>query len=94
MALSGRERHSSRQVVFHNPVSTVVESLGRLDNDDNGESAAGGRLAHLLQILVCILSFCYYAKIVFLIIIQHFSGCQKCAGHRYAVLWRDPFRVG
>jgi hypothetical protein len=24
----------------------------RLDNDDDGESAAGGRLAHLLQILV------------------------------------------
>ena len=28
-----------------------------LDNDDNGESAAGGRLAHLLQILVCIYHF-------------------------------------
>jgi hypothetical protein len=29
----------------------------QLDNDDNGESAAGGRLAHLLQILVCIYHF-------------------------------------
>jgi hypothetical protein len=26
------------------------------DNDDDGESAAGGRLAHLLQILVGIFS--------------------------------------
>lgn len=25
------------------------------DNDDDGETAAGGRLAHLLQILVCVL---------------------------------------
>lgn len=24
------------------------------DNDDDGETAAGGRLAHLLQILVCL----------------------------------------
>ena len=30
-----------------------------LDNDDDGESAAGGRLAHLLQILVCILSLLF-----------------------------------
>ena len=77
MALSGRERHSSRQVVFHNPVSTVVESLGRLDNDDNGESAAGGRLAHLLQILVCILSFCYYAKIVFSLLFNIFQDVKN-----------------
>lgn len=26
------------------------------DNDDDGETAAGGRLAHLLQILVCFYS--------------------------------------
>jgi len=25
----------------------------REDNDDDGETAAGGRIAHLLQILVC-----------------------------------------
>lgn len=25
-----------------------------VDNDDDGETAAGGRLAHLLQILVCL----------------------------------------
>ena len=25
----------------------------REDNDDDGETAAGGRVAHLLQILVC-----------------------------------------
>jgi len=27
--------------------------LKETDNDDDGETAAGGRLAHLLQILVC-----------------------------------------
>ena len=37
---------------FHNPESPLLNHT--LDNDDNGESAAGGRLAHLLQILVCI----------------------------------------
>ncbi len=26
--------------------------MAALDNDDDGETAAGGRLAHLLQILV------------------------------------------
>lgn len=31
-----------------------VEGVMYQDNDDDGESAAGGRLAHLLQIMVCL----------------------------------------
>ena len=89
MALSGREHHSSRLVV----VSTIPSHrLNRihLDNDDNGESAAGGRLSHLLQILVCIYHLLFRHSSPF---IKLFLGSRKCAGHRYALLWRNPFRV-
>ena len=83
--------HQGKLFVSTIPESTVVESC-ILDNDDNGESAAGGRLAHLLQILVCIYHS-VYSGIRFHYSI-FFSGCQKCPGHRYALLWRDPFRGG
>jgi hypothetical protein len=33
------------------------------DNDDDGETAAGGRLAHLLQIMVHV-SFCLHFSVV------------------------------
>ena len=51
MAMSGWKRPSSRW-----PFKTKLRSdlLTQIkDNDDDGETAAGGRLAHLLQILVC-----------------------------------------
>lgn len=45
-----------------------------LDNGDNGESAAGGRLAHLLQILVCIYHCLFWH---FVSIIQHFQEVKN-----------------
>ena len=55
----------------------------RLDNDDDGESAAGGRLAHLLQILVShlllwpIVPFEYHlqdVKDVLVVVTRYFGG--------------------
>jgi putative IMPACT (imprinted ancient) family translation regulator len=55
----------------------------RLDNDDDGESAAGGRLAHLLQILVShpllwpIVPFEYHlqdVKDVLVVVTRYFCG--------------------
>lgn len=43
------------------------------DNDDDGESAAGGRLGHLLQILVC---FCLCIDIPQAILISITVGCE------------------
>jgi putative IMPACT (imprinted ancient) family translation regulator len=54
-----------------------------LDHDDDGESAAGGRLAHLLQILVShsllwpIVPFEYYlqdVKDVLVVVTRYFGG--------------------
>jgi len=91
MALSDRQHHPSRQVAVSR-VSVVDKRNNDLDNDDDGESAAGGRLAHLLQILVCIYR-CYYSQ-AGIHIQSTFSGGQQCASHRDALLWRDPFRTG
>lgn len=87
MALSDRQHHPPRQVV-----ASLVGTNGtniHVDNDDDGESAAGGRLAHLLQILVC--KYYSYADTHFH---STFLGGQQCAGHRDALLWRNPFRTG
>jgi putative IMPACT (imprinted ancient) family translation regulator len=54
-----------------------------LDNDDDGESAAGGRLAHLLQILVshpllCLIVLLEYylqdVKDVLVVVTRYFGG--------------------
>lgn len=53
------------------------------DNDDDGESAAGGRLAHLLQIME--------VKDVLVIVTRYFGGIHlgpdrfKCVGHLYVM---------
>ena len=50
--MSSRQRYSPRSAnrIVLAFVLIVVRCL--VDNDDDGETAAGGRLAHLLQILV------------------------------------------
>lgn len=45
------------------------------DNDDDGESAAGGRLAHLLQILVS------YSLVLPILLEYLPTGHQRCVGH-------------
>ena len=61
------------ELLFPQPLSYSFWII-HLDNDDNGESAAGGRLAHLLQILVCIyhLSFRHSFPII-----QHFQEVKN-----------------
>ncbi len=46
---------------------TALKSDLTTDNDDDGETAAGGRLAHLLQILVSLIQGCtaWYANVLF-----------------------------
>ena len=52
LEVPGRQCITPRSVSLSHldPFSTVCHLVS--DNDDDGESAAGGRLAHLLQILV------------------------------------------
>lgn len=58
-----------------------------VDNDDDGETAAGGRLAHLLQILVrsCWMQFAYKLNVLTLLV-----GRRECIGGGYTILWRNP----
>lgn len=56
------------------------------DNDDNGETAAGSRLAHLLQILARIVTPCFIHDTYY---IFHKPGHRSstCSGH--TLFWRN-----
>lgn len=62
------------------------------DNDDDGETAAGGRLAHLLQILV---RFSVARRdLKFIADLPCSEGLDECPSGRDAVFWRDSPRTG
>jgi hypothetical protein len=52
LALPSRQGSSPRSDQFYHLTSVLIATRCLTDNDDDGETAAGGRLAHLLQILV------------------------------------------
>lgn len=64
------------------------------DNDDDGETAAGGRLAHLLQILVSFARIFYYTVLMS----PDATGRQQHTSNRYPLLrryspWPGPLQA-
>jgi hypothetical protein len=64
-----------------------VGPLMHQDNDDDGETAAGGRLAHLLQILVSDPNVSKRTSNVCA------TGSLKCASRCHPVLWWHTSRA-
>jgi hypothetical protein len=64
----------------------LISTFTISDNDDDGETAAGGRLAHLLQILVN-LHFNVVVKVTEALLIL---GTQQRPGGCDTLFWRYP----
>ena len=74
--------------VFHHGKATrtmgVCRRLPSTDCDDDGETAAGGRLAHLLSMLVCMHAW----RQAHLADMMSRLECRKCPGRCHALVWR------
>ena len=77
---------------IHAWVCTRSDGIVLKDCDDDGETAAGSRLAHLLDILVRKSSVMNWAIFFLFHIFSSFFRCPAEArsrlGHRYSLLWR------